>query len=336
MTRGGSETMLVDILNEQARRGHEVELLIVNDEEDTEITGGIVPQVHITRFRRRQGSKPLLLMARLNAFLLHRMPDVVHTHNYKLPGLIRLLRSRLLLTVHDINTPMTYTAGCRMVAISDAVREYILACRQDARVEVVLNGIVVENIALRSASKADDCFHFVQCGRLVCEKKGQDLNVAALAKIISRGYNADITFIGDGPDMEKLMQQAQELGVANYVHFRGALTRREVYAALSDFDAMSHPSRFEGFGLVVAEGMAAGLPLIVTEHDGPWEVAGRGRYCRSIPKGDVEALAAAMQWTMGNYAEAATLAQEARQYVQAHYSVARMVDDYLAYYQDLH
>lgn len=334
MERGGAETMLVDILNEQSRRGHDVHLLVVNDREDAELMAGIAQSVTVHRFRRRQGSNPILLLLRLNAFVLRQKPDAIHLHGHKLPGLLKVMRSKVLLTVHDINTPMRYARGTNMVAISKAVADYIVSVIPTAKPTVIHNGILTHTVRRRE-HHAGSTFHFVQAGRLVSEKKGQDISVAALAKIVDRGYDADITFFGSGNCEEQLRRQAEEAGVADRVHFAGALTRKEVYHRLADFDAMCHPSRYEGFGLVVAEGLAAGLPLIVTEHDGPWEVAGRGRYCRSIPCGDVDACAREMAWTIDNHTQALTTAEQGRRHVEENYSIARMVDQYINYYQTL-
>ena len=335
MLTGGSETMLVDIVNEQARLGHEVELLIINSQINEDIIKGMVPEVRVSRFNRRQGSMPLLLMARLNLFVARRHPDVIHLHSHKLPGLLRIMRGRTVFTVHDINTPMQYAGGVSMAAISDAVKYYILEQRPGAHVRTVLNGIVIENIRLHEPRNNDSEFRIVQVGRLMASKKGQDILIDALTKLLARGYRATVTFIGDGADLESLKAQATRLGIADKVIFEGARDRAYIYKRLADFDIMCHPSRYEGFGLTVAEGMAAGLPLVVPEFGGPWEVAGSGRYCRSFASGDASACADALAAVMDSYAEAAALAEKGRKYVADNFSVRRMVADYIAYYKTL-
>ena len=166
----------------------------------------------------------------------------------------------------------------------------------------------------------------------MASKKGQDVLVDAIARLRSRGIDATATFIGDGADMDMLRRRAAELGIADHVEFEGARSRAYIYSRLKDFDIMCHPSRYEGFGLTVAEGMAAGLPLVLPEFDGPWEVAGRGEFCRSFRSGDPEACADALADVIARYPEALRLAARAAEYTARKYSVSRMVDEYIDYY----
>lgn len=335
MLTGGAETMLVDIINEQSRRGHRVELLVINSGINEEIMGHISPQVKVWRFNRHEGSMPLLLMARLNLFVLRRRPDIVHLHQNKLCGLLRVRRATTLFTVHDIHTPMRYCATNNMSAISEAVAADVLARVPDAKIGVVKNGIRIDSISQRRRGSSPEEFRIVQAGRIVCEKKGQDIVVDAVAELRRRGYNVTATFMGDGADRKALEQRARDLGIADRITVTGQLKRDELYARLGDFDIMCHPSRFEGFGLTIAEGMAAGLPLVVTEHDGPWEVAGKGRYCHSCPKGDVHAFANAIADIIDNYPAALATAAEARKYVEENFSVTSMVNGYEERYRAL-
>lgn len=182
---------------------------------------------------------------------------------------------------------------------------------------------------------APSVFRLVQVARLVAEKKGQDILIRALGILRKRGItNVDVTFIGDGPDRDTLQALALGQGVGTQVHFLGLMARDSIYATLHNFHAMCHPSRFEGFGLTVAEGMAAGLPLILPQGDGPWEVADRGRLCIAFPNGDVEACADAISTLINNYPAAAATARQAIGYVRR-FDISATVDNYLNLYQEL-
>ena len=63
-----------------------------------------------------------------------------------------------------------------------------------------------------------------------------------------------------------------ELHAETYVRFLGKQTQDYVAAHLTDYDLFVQPSRWEGFGLTVAEAMAAGVPVLVSEGQGPAEV----------------------------------------------------------------
>lgn len=329
MLTGGMETMLADIMNEQVRLGNKVELLIVNRGEDPDVMASIDPRVKITRFNRKPGAAPLLLMARLNAWMVRRRPDIIHLHMHKLTGLLRVMRSRTLFTVHDLHIPMRYAAGVNMAAISEAVSEDVRSRVKDAKIDVVINGINTRSIARRPDGGAHSPIRLVQVSRLLSEKKGQDILIDAARILKERGTDVTLTFIGDGPDRDALERRAEGLDVT----FTGNLPRTEIYARLKDFDIMCHPARYEGFGLTVAEGMAAGLPVVLPEGGGPWEIADNGRLAEVFTPGEAEACADAIQRVVNRYEDMPV--DEAIARVGRLYSVRRTVADYQEIYKRL-
>lgn len=332
---GGAETMLVDIMNGQAARGHEVVLLIVNSGVNESLISTLDPKVKVVRMNRREGSAPLLMMARLNLLLLRLKPDIIHGHHHKFGRLVQFRRGHLLLTIHDMNQSMKYCSGSRMVAITEAVAADILSRVPSADVTTILNGIRTSDIVLRADGVPGKPFCTVQVARLMAEKKGQDVLIRALGELKRRGRSDfDATFIGIGDDETMLRELAEKEGVADSVHFAGLRSRDYIYSHLAEFDAMVHPSRYEGFGLTVAEGMAARLPLIVTEGDGPWEVCDRGRLCESVAVSDHKGLADALVRVADGYPRYAERACEAKTYVKR-FDIATTVDNYLNYYSSM-
>ncbi len=335
MEIGGAETMLVDIINGQLARGLKVTLLIVNRGINESLISKLDPRVQTIRMNRRQGNKPLLMMLRLNLLVARLAPDIIHVHHHKFCRLIQWRRNRLLLTVHDVNTPMIYCSGSRMVAITAAVEDYVRGIVPSARIQTIYNGIRTADIPARVPGFPTGNIKLVQVARLMAEKKGQDVLIRALGELHRRGIdNVEATFIGTGDDMDMLRNLAEAEGVSDRIHFDGLRDRDYIYAHLHEYDAMCHPSRWEGFGLTIAEGMAAGLPLVVSHGDGPWEVAGHGRLCLSFPAGDHKACADAIARLIAGWDEAETRAAEAREYVRR-FDISRTVDEYITYYRTL-
>lgn len=333
---GGAETMLVDIINEQAKHVRGITLLIINNLIDKSLLAKITPKANIVRFEREPGANPLLLMLKLNQFINKLNPDIIHVHNHKLCPLIRIRRDRLLMTVHDLDTPMKYTRNIRMAAITDAVKSYVKDCHPKAKVRTILNGIHTADIPARESHSIPEVFKIVQVGRLSSLKKGQDILIDAVGLLNERGVtNLEVTFIGDGPDMEKLRNQAFDLGIGHRIHFKGLRDREYIYNHLRDYDAMCHPSRWEGFGLAIAEAMAAGLPILVTEKDGPWEVADNGHLCISFPNDNPEGCANAIDYLMQNYTQALQKAEEGQEFVRHHYDISRTAMLYVKLYNEI-
>jgi len=330
---GGAESMLIDIVNAQVSLGYKVTVLIVNNLVDESLAAKFDSRVRIVRMNRRQGDKPLLMLVRLNFFVARMWPDIIHAHHHKFCRLVQVRKNRLLLTVHCKDTSMQYASRSNMVAITDTVRDDILNRVPDARVETIFNGLRTADIMFRGGDAPSAVFKIVQVGSLNVEAKGQDLLIEALGELKKRGReNFALTFIGAGKDEAMLRQLAARLGVAESVHFAGLMNRSVLYETLCGFDAMVHPSRSEGFGLTVAEGMAAGLPLILTRHDGPWEVAANGRLCHDFVKEDVNGLVDAILAVSDDYSHALAIAAEARKYVRR-FDISNTVEAYGNFYR---
>lgn len=78
------------------------------------------------------------------------------------------------------------------------------------------------------------------------------------------------------------------------VIFPGGGDRRQVLEEMARADVFVFPSLFEGFGLVLLEAMAAGLPVITTENTGGPDLIGQGQEGRLVSAGNVKELAEAM------------------------------------------
>ena len=108
-------------------------------------------------------------------------------------------------------------------------------------------------------------------GRL-SKKKSPDLLLRAFAKLSRAfaGNSTEIAFVG--PDesgmLGRLKEMARDLGIAQRVHFLGALFEQEKWAAYQDADAFVLPSQNENFGNTAAEAAAVGTPVIVTRECG--------------------------------------------------------------------
>ena len=80
--------------------------------------------------------------------------------------------------------------------------------------------------------------------------------------------------------------------------------------------------------MVVAEGMAAKLPVLVATGDGPYEIIGQGKYGFSFENGSVESCADALQYMIPNYNEIVSKVDIAHKHIEKEYSVESMVARY--------
>ncbi|MFC1416590.1 glycosyltransferase [Streptacidiphilus cavernicola] len=105
-------------------------------------------------------------------------------------------------------------------------------------------------------------------GSLV-ESKGVDLLVEAFAQCRADEPGLTLTLVGDGVLRGPLTRRVAELGLEQAVEFTGSLPHEQALELMRGHDLLVHVSRYETFGMTVVEGLAAGLPVLVTRCGGP-------------------------------------------------------------------
>lgn len=101
----------------------------------------------------------------------------------------------------------------------------------------------------------------VTIARLVPQKR-VELAIEALAHLRGVGFESTLTIVGDGPERESLEAFARTQGVHDAVRFVGAVPPKDVAGYLATADLMLFPAEGEGFGLVAAEALMAGVPVV--------------------------------------------------------------------------
>jgi len=237
--------------------------------------------------------------------------------NYIMRGLIRWL----------------YPKATRIIAISNGVKDSLLSfgvC--PSRIKVIHNPQplqVFHELAAESSSvqMEQDARILVTVGRLVDLKDHVTL-INAFAKV-REDIDVRLYIIGDGPNRKKLERLGQTLGLADDIRFLG--WQRNPFALLKQADAFVLSSRFEGFGNVIVEAMACGLPVISTDcPSGPHEILEGGETGVLVPVGDVDALAQAITAMLSNRQKLAEYAQKSKSRVKD-FDVSRVASEYLEF-----
>jgi glycosyltransferase involved in cell wall biosynthesis len=135
-------------------------------------------------------------------------------------------------------------------------------------------------------------FTFINVG-LMDVKKGQDVLLMAFARARRVDPHLALVIVGDGEEETRLRKLAQTLGLGDDVTFAGRLSRSQVRDRVSDADGLVLSSSVETFGVVVAEALALGKPVVATRCGGPESIVREGDG-ELAPAGDIEGLATAM------------------------------------------
>ena len=241
-----------------------------------------------------------------------RAADVVHTHLFA-GDLWGGLAARLAGRPHvshehnvDVDEAPHVRAARRLagalpaltLAVSEATARHSFA----RRILVVPNGVALAEYE----SPWQGGGGLLAVGRRV-PQKGHDVLLRALPPGVR------LRVVGEGP-------HAPETAGVSWLGTRHDLP--QLYAAA---DAVVMPSRWEGFGLVALEAMAAGAPLIASDVPGLRDVVGDAGIL--VPPGDVPELAAAIQRVLGDTALRADLSRRGRIRAQR-YDLRRMFHEW--------
>jgi glycosyltransferase involved in cell wall biosynthesis len=164
----------------------------------------------------------------------------------------------------------------------------------------------------------------------ISPRKGQDIAIHALAEIISKGYPASLTLVGNVfPGYEwyenELRQTIAELGVGDIVEFAGF--RDDIRDVLNRTDIAIVPSRIEPFGTVAAECMAGGRLTIVADVQGLAEIVDNENTGLTFAADNPHALAQRCIWALAHPEDSARLALMGRQNVTERFSLTRYEED---------
>lgn len=330
---GGIETMLPDIVSEQAK-DNEVALFIINDWVEDFILAKVSKSVKLFLLNRKEGSKNPLPIIKLNLLLAKFRPDIIHTHAYKEIDLVFYPFGKRIRTIHNThNISSEYPRYDSLISISKAVQDF--TNNQGFDSIVADNGIPTKRIKCEHKDVFNDSkLHFVQVSRLDIEQKGQDILIRALYEVVNSYHVKDFVmhFIGKGGDEQMLMELVKELGLTDNVIFEGLKDQQWIYEHLCEFDLFIQPSRYEGFGLTVAEAVAAKVPVLVSDIEGPLEIINGGRYGRHFHVGNsvdcAKQIAEFIESGRNN-----KQVEDAYRYVETHYDVSITAKKYLEVYR---
>ncbi len=246
--------------------------------------------------------------------------DALHTHSYKpniygrLAGaLCRDGRLRIIGHYHNqyddkwerdgslVLDRLLERVSDRLIACSESVRSHISerVGIPAERIRVILNGVELERFSVRRDPEGARAELGIPRDRRVvgivgriCEQKGQDDFIKA-AKIVSQAVPGTVFLVvGEADDaaaMDRVRRLAADLGVEQDVFFPGYVP--DVPKVYSVLDVLVVPSRWEGFGLVLVEAMAAGTPIVATRVGAIPEVVGPDGPAVLVPPASPESIA---------------------------------------------
>ncbi|MUV88779.1 glycosyltransferase, partial [Halapricum sp. CBA1109] len=310
ITVGGAENHLLTLCEGLVERGHDVTVAYLKGEgelrEAFEAAGCTVVAIDIGA-----DADPLGL-ARLLGHVRGEEYDVIHGHLFHgtvygaaVAALTRDTRfvvskhndhpfwdEQPYRTIHDL----AMTQADRVVCLSEHVRQYLLETTRVAPgdVETIHYGldpapfdeVPPETVASVRSELSGNGPLVGTVGRLT-EQKDFPVLVRAFGRVSESVPDARLAVVGRGEEKADLRALTRRLGIEDRVTFTGF--REDIPALMHAFDVFALPSRWEGFGVVFLEAMAAGTPIVASDTSAIPEVVGRGDDSagRLVEPGDV-------------------------------------------------
>lgn len=249
-------------------------------------------------------------------------PDVIHCHGYRATALASRARSAsagsaLICTAHTlpavpprprleaIARRYVYSHlaewADRVVCVSNAVLDELAKFAPGARasyrtiypgVDPRVADVDVDPAVKKVQLGLDPMAASVGVVAPLVPDKGIDVFFKAAAKLSEGIGNIDFVVVGDGPERDRLAEQAHQLHLTGSVVFLGE--RRDVPEILASLDAVVIPSRREAFSYVALATLAIGTPLIATTAGALPEILGEAEKVQLVQPEDPEGMAQAI------------------------------------------
>lgn len=348
---GGSERLLVDTVKgfNEKKLGIRNSVVVMNNIVDKKLKAEICAYCSNVYFLERpQGKKNLKYLFQLNRIINKNNIEVIHAHNFGSKHwsiLCKIIKPKLKLvyTFHDTKlkdfNSKIYLHNLfidKSIAISKAV--YNKAKESGIRkAEVIFNGVDVSKFRSKIPLQCSERNAIINVSRLVYEKKGQDVLIKAVNECVKRGVKLHCSFVGqkDGyctASYEYLKKLVQDLKLGEYINFLGS--RGDVDVLLKNSDIFVLPSRFEGFGLAILEAMAAGVPVVASNIEGPAEIIEDNINGLLFEKENYMELSEKIEYLLQNKKIRDKLSENAYNYVNR-YDISFMCEKYSELYKKL-
>ncbi len=246
-------------------------------------------------------------------------PDIIHSHDWlTVPagiGAKHLLRRPLVMTFHSTESMRSSGStspesvmvhslewwgafeSTYVITVSKFMKSHIVSIfgLPSSKVETIYNAIDLSRFDI-NIDKGDvrkrwgvgvDEKLVTSVGRLTWQK-GFDNLIRAFPKVLKEKPGCRLMIMGDGYMRLELEKLTRTLGIGDKVIFTGFVNDGELLASMKAADLMVIPSRFEPFGMVALEGMAAGVPVVVSGIDGLSEIVEQGVDGLYVNQNDVD------------------------------------------------
>ncbi len=303
---GGPVFKVRYLSNYLANIGHNVKVVTVDDGKDKiddlkDWRDGLHNRVSIIRLKTLWKYRSITLNPSIFSVAQHQVPlvDIIHIFGFYdllspfVVGLARTHKTPYILEPIGMFTPIVrsllkkkvYHAllGRRLVSAA----EFIIATSVQEKKELVSSGLESQSIVIRrNGIDLSEFSNLPECGQMrsrfsidsderillylsrLSPKKNPEMLIRSFANLDLPKTKLVLAGPNESGYLEKLQSIRKELGLESDIIFTGPLYGNEKISALVDADIFVLPSTNENFGNVIAESVAAGTPVVITDKCG--------------------------------------------------------------------
>jgi glycosyltransferase involved in cell wall biosynthesis len=331
----GTVNAMVDLACTQARIGHDV--MVASSGGSFEALLRRHGVAHVLLQQSRQPWRVPAMIAGFSRLIERFDPDLVHAHMTTGALISRFgsmhRRFALVTTLHQEvqNGASLMRFGDRVIAVSQAVGEAVREHGFADRLSVITNGAIGSpRLGLRPVPRPVRLQRpSVVSMTAMFERNGIADLLHAFAQI-QQTQAAHLYLVGDGPERGTLQALAEQLGIAECVHFVGFVADPRGYLAEADlFVLAAHQG---GAPLVLSEAREAGCAIVATRVGGMPEMLDNGAAGVLVPPGEPLQLAAKISWLLMDSPVRATYAARAQRNLER-FAVQWVCAEHMAVYE---
>ncbi len=355
-TIGGLEKHVLHLVEDLKANGHLVEVCILHK------TGAISDELYNrkikTYFMDMKSGFDVRGALRFKRFLRDNSYDIIHVHDRNILAnfvLWKFCETPKVFSEHGGeligNKPWKRILFYKLlsfqykkiIANSNHIREFLLKCglSNEKKVTTIYNGInfkALSNYSLdknkiRKKLNIDRNNKIIGIVARLVPSKGIDLFILTAQEIAKKDRSFTFLIIGDGPNRSEYEEMA--IRVRDKVDIRFLGWRKDIERILPIFDIFLFTSRWESFGIVLLEAMAAGVPIVGFDIPGANEVVEKGETALLVDFSNIKELASTALYLISNKDLYIRLSLNGRKRVRRYFSMKDNAQRTLQIYEEI-
>ena len=266
-------------------------------------------------------------------------------HHRKIPYIVSLRGSdvpmydpynKSLQLFHKILEPVTkyiLRNAEKVIALSESLKKMALQTYPDIEITIIPNGIEADLFKPSKTREKKEIIKFLTVTRLI-ERKGVQHILKALSELRKEDQSFEkisLTIIGTGNYEPQLKELSKKLSLNDVVNFHGFCPRDKLPKYYKQSDIFLLPSLAESFGVVFAEAMSCGLPVISTKVGAIPDIV-KNEHGILVEPGNVADIKKAIKYMLNNRARWNSMGNACRIKIIEEYSWKAVADKYCEIY----